>query len=235
KFPALISPDSPTQRVGGKVSKKFNSVAHKTPMLSLDNACSIDELREFHARVLKGLGNFLSKDIEYFVELKFDGLAVALTYEKGVFVQGATRGNGKEGEDITANLRTIKSIPLTIPMEKEKFNFLEVRGEVFMPRESFRELNKARETNEETPFVNPRNAAAGSLRLLDPAVTASRKLDIFVYSVGSMEPMPFKTHSEIQTTLQKFGFKLNKNHYICGNFEEILPYIERWKVEKNNL
>jgi DNA ligase (NAD+) len=119
-------------------------------------------LREFHARILKGLGNFVLKDIEYFVELKFDGLAVVLTYENGVFVQGATRGDGKEGEDITANLRTIKSIPLTIPMDKEKIDFLEVRGEVFMPRESFRELNKAREKDDKPLFVNPRNAAAGS-------------------------------------------------------------------------
>jgi len=122
KFPEFVCKESPTQRVGGKVSEKFNTVRHNTPMLSLDNTYSVDELREFHARVLKGLGNFLSKDIEYFVELKFDGLAVALTYENGVFVQGATRGDGKEGEDITANLRTIKSIPLTIPMAKEKID-----------------------------------------------------------------------------------------------------------------
>jgi len=119
KFPEFVCKESPTQRVGGKVSEKFNTVTHNTPMLSLDNTYSVDELREFHARVLKGLGNFLSKDIEYFVELKFDGLAVVLTYENGVFVQGATRGDGKEGEDITANLRTIKSIPLTIPMDKQ--------------------------------------------------------------------------------------------------------------------
>ena len=220
--------------MGGKVSEKFNTVRHSTPMLSLDNTYSVDELKDFHARVLKGLGNFPSKDIEYFVELKFDGLAVALTYEKGVFVQGATRGNGKEGEDITANLRTIKSIPLTIPMDKEKINFLEVRGEVFMPRESFRELNKIREEDNEVSFANPRNAAAGSLRLLDPAITASRRLDIFVYGL-SAEPVPIKTHSETQNMLQRLGFKLNMNHYICGCFEDVLPYVEKWRTEKNNL
>ena len=234
KFPEFICKESPTQRVGGKVSEKFNTVRHSTPMLSLDNTYSVDELKDFHARVLKGLGNFPSKDIEYFVELKFDGLAVALTYEKGVFVQGATRGNGKEGEDITANLRTIKSIPLTIPMDKEKINFLEVRGEVFMPRESFRELNKIREEDNEVSFANPRNAAAGSLRLLDPAVTASRRLDIFVYGL-SAEPVSIKTHSETQNMLQRLGFKLNMNHYICGCFEDVLPYVEKWRTEKNNL
>ena len=136
KFPEFIVPDSPTQRVGGKVAEKFTAVGHKTPMLSLSNTNSVDELRDFHERVVKGLGSSASIDIEYFVELKFDGLAVALTYENGVFVQGATRGNGKEGENITANLRTIKSIPLKIPVHRDKINFLEVRGEVFMPRES---------------------------------------------------------------------------------------------------
>ena len=235
KFPEFIVPDSPTQRVGGKVAEKFTAVAHKTPMLSLGNTNSVDELRDFHERVVKGLGSSASKDIEYFVELKFDGLAVALTYENGVFVQGATRGNGKEGEDITANLRTIKSIPLKIPVHRDKINFLEVRGEVFMPRESFCELNKIKESIGETPFANPRNAAAGSLRLLDPSTTASRKLDIFVYGIGSMEPTVFKTHSETQTKLKNLGFKLNKNHYICGNFEEVLPYIKKWKSEKEKL
>ena len=220
KFPEFICKESPTQRVGGKVSEKFNTVRHSTPMLSLDNTYSVDELKDFHARVLKGLGNFPSKNIEYFVELKFDGLAVALTYEKGVFVQGATRGNGEEGENITANLRTIKSIPLTIPMDKEKINFLEVRGEVFMPRESFRELNKIREKDNEVSFANPRNAAAGSLRLLDPAITASRRLDVFVYGL-SAEPVPIKTHSETQNMLQRLGFKMNMNHYICGCFENV--------------
>ena len=234
KFPEFICKESPTQRVGGKVSEKFNTVRHSTPMLSLDNTYSVDELKDFHARVLKGLGNFPSKNIEYFVELKFDGLAVALTYEKGVFVQGATRGNGKEGEDITANLRTIKSIPLTIPTDKEKIDFLEVRGEVFIPRKSFRELNKIREKDNEALFANPRNAAAGSLRLLDPAITAFRRLDIFVYGV-SAEPAPIKTHSETQNMLQRLGFKLNMNHYICGCFENVLPYVEKWRTEKNNL
>jgi DNA ligase (NAD+) len=236
KFPAFNSPVSPTQRVAGKVSEKFNTIAHKTPMLSLDNAYSINELRDFHERVLKGIKIFSSdKGIEYFVELKFDGLAVALTYEKGVFVKGTTRGNGKEGEDITANLKTIKSIPLVIPMKKLGIKLLEVRGEVFMPRKSFDELNKSRDAETEPLFVNPRNAAAGSLRLLDPSITASRKLDIFVYSIGFMEQMPYKTQSEVQATLETLGFKLNKNHYVCREFEEVLPYIEKWNIEKNNL
>ena len=235
KFPESVTPDSPTQRVGGKVAKRFTAVAHKTPMLSLDNAFSVDELKEFHQRVVKGLENVSSEDIEYFVELKFDGLAVTLTYENGVFIQGATRGNGKEGEDITANLRTIKSIPLNISTDKEKYGTLEVRGEVFMRRESFRELNKSREADDEAPFANPRNAAAGSLRLLDSSITAKRKLDIFVYGMGSTEPMPFKSHDEIQTALKNLGFKLNTNRHVCGSIEEVLPYIEKWQMEKDTL
>ncbi len=234
KFPEFICKESPTQRVSGEVSEKFKTVMHSTPMLSLDNAFDLDELKAFHNRVLKGLGGFTSKDIEYFVELKFDGLAVSLTYEKGVFVQGATRGNGIEGEDITANLRTIKSIPLTIPIGKEKNDLLEVRGEVFMPFESFCELNKVREKNNEVLFANPRNAAAGSLRLLDPKITASRKLDIFVYGI-SAEPASQKTHSETQEILKKIGFKVNANHYICRSFEDVLPYVEKWRTGKNNL
>lgn len=235
KFPNLITVDSPTQRVSGKVSDNFNSIAHKTPMLSLDNTYSIDELRDFHERVVRGLENIPQDKIEYFVELKFDGLAVALTYKSGVFVQGSTRGNGKEGEDITANLRTIKSIPLNISIDKEGFDFLEVRGEVFIPRESFYELNKIREVNGETPFANPRNAASGSLRLLDPSITASRNLDIFIYGVGSIGLQNFKTHSEIQAQLKNLGFKLNKNHYTCGSFKDVLPYIEKWKSKKEEL
>ena len=235
KFPESVTPDSPTQRVGGKVAKRFTAVAHKTPMLSLDNAFSVDELKEFHQRVVKGLENVSSEDIEYFVELKFDGLAVTLTYENGVFIQGATRGNGKEGEDITANLRTIKPIPLNISTDKEKYGTLEVRGEVFMRRESFRELNKSREADGEAPFANPRNAAAGSLRLLDSSITAKRKLDIFVYGMGSTEPMPFKSHDEIQAALKNLGFKLNTNRHVCGSIEEVLPYIEKWQMEKDTL
>ena len=235
KFLESVTPDSPTQRVGGKVAKRFTAVAHKTPMLSLDNAFSVDELKEFHQRVVKGLENVSSEDIEYFVELKFDGLAVTLTYENGVFIQGATRGNGKEGEDITANLRTIKSIPLNISTDKEKYGTLEVRGEVFMRRESFRELNKSREADGEAPFANPRNAAAGSLRLLDSSITAKRKLDIFVYGMGSTEPMPFKSHDEIQAALKNLGFKLNTNRHVCGSIEEVLPYIEKWQMEKDTL
>ncbi len=235
KFPESVTPDSPTQRVGGKVAKRFTAVAHKTPMLSLDNAFSVDELKEFHQRVVKGLENVSSEDIEYFVELKFDGLAVTLTYENGVFIQGATRGNGKEGEDITANLRTIKSIPLNISTDKEKYGTLEVRGEVFMRRESFRELNKSREADDEAPFANPRNAAAGSLRLLDSSITAKRKLDIFVYGMGPTEPMPFKSHDEIQAALKNLGFKLNTNRHVCGSIEEVLPYIEKWQMEKDTL
>ncbi|MCH8158106.1 MAG: NAD-dependent DNA ligase LigA, partial [Nitrospinae bacterium] len=233
--PEWVTPDSPTQRVGGKVADRFGAVVHKTPMLSLDNTYNVEELKEFHQRVVKGLKNVPPDEIEYFVELKFDGLAVTLTYEDGVFVQGATRGDGKQGEDITANLKTIKSIPLNIPAGKELFRVIEVRGEVFMPRKAFVELNQEREAQGESPFANPRNAAAGSLRLLDSAITKSRKLDIFVYGVGFMDSKPFATHFEMQAALKKMDFKLNPHRHLCKNFEEVLPYIEKWEKKKNEL
>ena len=216
KFPAFISSDSPTQRVGGKASEKFNAVAHKTPMLSLDNACSIDELREFHARVLKGLGNFLSKDIEYFVELKFDGLAVALTYEKGVFVQGATRGNGKEGEDITQNLMTIKDIPKIITAK----NFpseIDIRGEVFIQNDDFKNINNN--------FANPRNAASGSLRQKDPKVTSKIPLKFIAYTYGYAKNLNINSQSEFLSNLKLWGFKINQfNKTIKGIHNLILNH-----------
>ncbi|MEE2987199.1 MAG: NAD-dependent DNA ligase LigA [Nitrospinota bacterium] len=233
KYPQWVTPDSPTQRVGGKASENFRGVAHKVPMLSLDNTYNLEELKEFHNRVAKNLGR--EDRIEYVVELKFDGLAVTLTYENGSLVQGATRGDGKEGEDITVGLKTIRSIPLSIPMEQEPFKIIEVRGEVFMNREAFARLNETREAEGEPPFANPRNAAAGSIRLLDPAITASRPLDIFVYNIGYMDVIPFKTHWEALKKLQSLGFKTNKERKLCKSFDETLALIERWKTEKNKL
>ncbi len=225
RHPEWVTPDSPTQRVGGKVADRFDTVAHKIPMLSLDNTYNVGELKEFRGRVVKGLVGVSPDEIEYFVELKFDGLAVTLTYEDGIFVKGATRGDGKKGEDITANLKTIHSIPLNICAGKEKIKLMEVRGEVFMPRKSFQKLNEIRATTGETLFANPRNAAAGSLRLLDPSTTASRKLDIFVYGVGFMDPMPFSTQYEVQSELEKMGFHTNSKIYLFGNFYEVFTCI----------
>ncbi|GJL80030.1 MAG: DNA ligase [Nitrospinaceae bacterium] len=236
KHPDWVTPDSPTQRVGGKASERFESVVHKLPMLSLDNTYNLDEFRDFHNRVVKGLKNEIAEDkIEYVVELKIDGLGVTLSYENGLFTQGATRGDGRAGEDITANLRTIRSIPLTIPVEKEPFNFLEVRGEVYLDREAFVEFNKERKAGGQPEFANPRNAAAGSLRLLDPAITAQRPLDIFVYSVGHMDDMPFKTHHEAILKLKSLGFRVNPQTVLCKNFEETFSLIERWRDEKDHL
>ncbi len=235
QHPDWITPDSPTQRVGAKISEKFPPIAHKAPMLSLDNSYSLEEFQEFHDRVIKELGS--DQGLEYVVELKIDGLGVTLTYENGLFVQGATRGDGKTGEDITQNLRTIRSIPLQIPVESEKedFNFIEVRGEVFMNRSGFEKLNQHREQSGETVFANPRNAAAGSLRLLDPEITASRPLDIFIYTVGYMNSIPFATHYESLEKLKSLGFKMNPQTALCRSFDETLALIEKWREKKNQL
>lgn len=236
KHPDWVTSDSPTQRVGGKVSERFASIEHKTPMLSLDNTYNLDEFKDFHNRVAKGLKNEVPEEqIEYVVELKIDGLGVTLSYENGLFVQGATRGDGKAGEDITVNLRTIRSIPLKIPTENEAFKFLEVRGEVYLDRKAFAKINEERRANGQPEFVNPRNAAAGSLRLLDPSITARRPLDIFIYSVGYMDRMPFKTHFEAMQKLKALGFRSNPQTVLCKNFAETFALIERWREEKNTL
>ena len=229
--PKYVTPDSPTQRVGGKVDERFKAVVHPVPMLSLDNTYNVDEVRAFHQRVLRGLPDVHT--IEYVVELKFDGLAVALTYEDGLLVSGATRGDGLQGEDITANLRTIRSIPLKIDMEP--FHCVEVRGEVFMPKKEFERINAQREAEGEMPFANPRNAAAGGLRLLDPAVTAQRRLDIFIYGVGFLDANPFQTHYELQEKLSALRFPVNEHNRLCKNFESALALIEEFRDKRKEL
>src|SRR5690606_9819068 len=176
EFPELKTGDSPTVRVGGQVLESFQKVEHRIPMLSLGNAFNEQDLRDFDRRARQAVGDSIS----YVCELKIDGLAVSLRYEQGRFVQGSTRGDGEIGEDITVNLKTIRSIPLRLKKPVD----IEVRGEVYMPRSSFEKLNEARLQNEEEPFANPRNAAAGSLRQLDPKIAASRNLDIFLYSIA---------------------------------------------------
>lgn len=233
KHPEWITPDSPSQRVGGKASDKFETVVHKSPMLSLDNTYNVEELKEFHQRVVKNLET--EKDIEYVVDLKFDGLAVTLIYENGLFVQGATRGDGKAGEDVTAGLKTIRSIPLKIPVPNESFRYLEVRGEVYMERGAFQKLNVEREQKGESLFANPRNAAAGSLRLLDPAITASRPLNIFIYGIGHMDTFPFVTHFDAMRQLAALGFRVNSKHKLCAGFDEVLAEVEYWKKNKDAL
>lgn len=226
-FPDLITPDSPTQRVGGQVLEMFNKVQHESPMLSLGNAFGEADLRDFDRRVRQAVGD----TITYVCELKIDGLAISLKYENGLFVQGATRGDGETGEDITANLKTIRSIPLQI---KEPVT-LEVRGEAYMPKRSFEKLNQQKEENGEEPFANPRNAAAGSLRQLDPRIAASRHLDIFLYALANVENIGVESHSGSLDFLDELGFKTNKERRKCADIEEVISFIEEWSEKRPHL
>lgn len=212
KFPELITPDSPTQRVGGKVADGFSEVHHRVPLESLQDVFSFEELNDFDQRVRDAL----TTGVEYDVEPKVDGLSVALEYENGLFVRGATRGDGQVGEDVTENLKTIPSIPLRLP---EALPSLIVRGEVFMPKKSFEQLNADRELKGEALFANPRNAAAGSLRQLDPKIAASRKLDIRVFNIQWAEGKTFTTHAETLEYLLEQRFKVIP-HYSCSTIQE---------------
>lgn len=227
KYPEWMREDSPTQRVGGKPLAVFQKVTHNIPMLSLGNAFNEQDLRDFAKRA----GNGISDEVSFVCELKIDGLAISLTYQDGKFIQGATRGDGRIGEDITSNLRTIRSIPLSIPEQ----NRLEVRGEAFMPHKSFLALNEAREKKEEEPFANPRNAAAGSLRQLDPKIAAERNLDVFLYGVGEWENSDLESHSERLTRLRELGFKTNKEWRKCKDIDEVLEYIAYWTEHRKDL
>lgn len=225
--PELRLVDSPTQRVGGEVLKGFGEVVHKTPKLSLGNVFDENDIRDFHNRVVKSL----QQEVEYVIELKIDGLTVVLNYENGVFVQGATRGDGVRGEDITANLKTVKSIPLSLVDREE----LEVRGEVFMSKKAFEELNERREEQEEPVFANPRNASAGSLRQLDTKITAERPLDIFVFNLESIEGKSFDTHMESLEYLKQQGFKTSPYTQLCRNAEEIIEQCKQWADKRGEL
>lgn len=228
QFPQLQTPDSPTQRVGGAVLDAFQKVRHDTPMLSLGNAFNEEDLRDFDRRVHQLVGH---ADYSYVCELKIDGLAVALKYENGMFVQGATRGDGTTGEDITANLKTIHSIPLRL---SEPLT-MEVRGEAFMPKQSFIALNAIRDEKGEEPFANPRNAAAGSLRQLDPRIAASRNLDIFLYGIANPGPLGISTHSEGLDLLDTLGFKTNKERRVCQTIENVITYVEEQSEKRAKL
>jgi DNA ligase (NAD+) len=209
------------------VLKGFSEVVHKTPKLSLGNVFDDNDIRDFDARVKKAVGD----DVEYVLELKIDGLTVVLNYEKGLLVQGATRGDGIKGEDITSNLRTVKSIPLALQEEVD----LEVRGEVFIPKKSFEELNARREEQEEPLFANPRNAAAGSLRQLDTKVTAGRPLDIFVFSLESIREKAFDTHVEALEYLKELGFKVSSFLSVHKSSEEIIKKCSYWADKRGEL
>ncbi|WP_046175756.1 NAD-dependent DNA ligase LigA [Domibacillus indicus] len=228
QFPELQTPDSPTQRVGGSVLDAFQKVQHDTPMLSLGNAFNEADLHDFDRRVEQLVGH---SSYSYVCELKIDGLAVSLKYESGLFVQGATRGDGTTGEDITANLKTIRSIPLRL----QKPLTMEVRGEAFMPKQSFIALNAIRDEKGEEPFANPRNAAAGSLRQLDPRIAASRNLDIFLYGIANPGPLGISTHSEGLDLLDSLGFKTNKERRVCATIDEVILYVKEQSEKRKQL
>ena len=234
EYPELRSPNSPTQRVGAPPLEEFEIVRHSIPMLSLANAFDESEARDFDKRVKKFLGS--SSDTPYVAEPKLDGLAVELVYERGQFVVGSTRGDGVNGENITQNLRTIKTIPLQlirkeIPVPER----LEVRGEVIMQLNKFKSLNRKREEMGEPPFANPRNAAAGSVRQLDSKITAERPLEIYCYGLGEIRGRTFKTHWEILQTFPKWGLRTNPHIQKCQNIDEVLEYYHEMNEKREKL
>ncbi|MDA2927489.1 NAD-dependent DNA ligase LigA [Acidobacteria bacterium AH-259-G07] len=231
EYPELASPDSPVQRIGGEPQKKFQKVQHRRPMLSLANAFDEAELRAFYKRIRNLLE---SVEIDFVTELKIDGVAVALSYEDGVFVRGATRGNGLIGEDITANLRTIRAIPLKL-RDNKKPEVVEVRGEAYLPISAFERINEERAQEGESPFANPRNAAAGALRQLNPQVTASRPLAFFAYSVGYLEGLNFRTQIQVLEQLREWGFPVNPQHRYQPSMEEVIRFCHEWESKRKSL
>ncbi|MEE9285443.1 MAG: NAD-dependent DNA ligase LigA [Dehalococcoidia bacterium] len=231
QHPDLVTPDSPTQRVGAAPLDAFRTVQHPVPLLSLANAFDRDELAAWHARAMRLLDG---ETFEMVCELKIDGLAVAITYEDGLLATGATRGDGVTGEDVTQNLRTIRSIPLSLPRDRAPRRF-EVRGEVYMPRSGFERMNRQRTEAGQSLFANPRNAAAGALRQLDPRITATRPLDIFVYGVGwSDDAMP-DNHWDTLKRLADLGFKLNPHNRLCPTVEAVEDYYREWVEKRDDL
>ncbi len=227
QYPDLITSDSPTQRVGGKVLEGFEKVTHDIPLYSLNDVFSKEELIAFDQRVQKAVGRV----VDYCCELKIDGLSVSLRYEDGNFVRGATRGDGTVGENITENLKTVRSVPIKL---KEPMN-IEVRGECFMPKRSFVQLNQDREAEGKDIFANPRNAAAGSLRQLDSKITAKRNLDTFLYTVADFGPMQAKTQYDALEELEKIGFHTNREKRLCQSIDEVWSYIEEYHDKRVDL
>lgn len=228
QFPSLSTPFSPTKRVGGRPREGFATVRHHTPMLSLSNAFDGSELKEFDRRVRQALPD---QEISYVVEPKVDGLAVSLYYENGILVRGATRGDGETGEDISENLKTIRSVPLRL---REAVPVLEVRGEAYMAKDSFARLNESREEAGEPLFANPRNAAAGTLRQLDPKVTARRRLGLFVHGIGVSEGISRASHSEVLELLKQLGFKVNE-YRLFNEIGEVTEYCRKWQAGRFDL
>ena len=229
EFPDLKLPYSPTSRVGGTITKDFETVIHKYRMLSLGNTYSIEELEDFDARVKKGLG---TDDYEYFCELKFDGVAISLIYENGMLRRGVTRGDGTKGDDITNNVKTIRTIPLKI--DKPISDSFEVRGEVFMAKELFIELNESRIKEGEAPLANPRNTTSGTLKMQDSSVVASRKLNCYLYTYLD-DNETFKTHEESIHFMEGAGFNISQTYEKCASIKEVIAYINKWNEERHKL
>ncbi len=231
--PELVTSDSPTQRVGSDLTKDFPSVSHSTPMLSLANSYDENDLIDFDKRVKNILNT--EDDIEYVTELKIDGVSISIIYENGVLSRAATRGDGYVGEDVTANVKTIKSVPLLVNLTKLKFpQIFEVRGEVFMEIEEFKKFNAKREQEGLKLFANPRNSSAGTLKLQDPKMVASRPLDIFVYYFLSEDQSFYTQYSNLEH-LKKLGFKTNPNYKLCSNINEVLQFCQNWGKNRNDL
>lgn len=231
KFPRFITPDSPTQRVGGEPTKEFPVVRHRIPMLSLANTYNEVEIRDFDRRVRSLLNP--GESYEYVCELKIDGLAISLIYENGLLVTGATRGDGYQGDDVTHNIRTIRSIPLRVEPYKGILNF-EVRGEIYYPLKEFERFNAARVARGEPPFANPRNAAAGSIKMQDPREVAERPLQVLFYYLLGAETL-LKTHSECLKALQKMHFPVSPYYQICQGVEEVIDYWNSWQEKRTTL
>ena len=230
-YPSLITPDSPTQRIGGAPTKEFATVLHDPPMLSLANSYSEEEIRDFDRRVRELLGTATPA---YVAELKIDGVAITLRYRGGLFVQGATRGDGVQGDDITGNLRTVRSLPLRLRKAGKGFEDIVVRGEAFMPREGFAALNTEREAREEKTFINPRNAAAGTLKLQDPAIVAERPIHCFMYALYAPQAR-LRSHSANLDELRAFGFPVNPHSRRCTSMDEVLAFWKHWEEHRDEL
>ncbi|MFQ6032675.1 MAG: NAD-dependent DNA ligase LigA, partial [Candidatus Zixiibacteriota bacterium] len=233
KYPELVTPDSPTQRVGATPLEEFKTVRHSLPMLSLNKATTEAEFLDFHRRVLE-LSGADEKKIKYTVEPKFDGLAVELVYENGILTVGSTRGDGVVGEDVTLNLRTIKTVPLKL-MGEAYPSLMEVRGEVIMHKDDFERLNKEREKTGEPLFANPRNAAAGSVRQLDPKITSTRPLNMSAYAVGRVEGKKLTNHWDSILYLKQLGFKISQYVELCQSVEQVKEYYQKIQDIRNDL
>ncbi|MGB9721521.1 MAG: NAD-dependent DNA ligase LigA [bacterium] len=231
RFPELITPDSPTQRIGGKPLKEFKTVEHKIKMLSLDNTYSEEELLEFDKRVRKGLG----RNVKYEVTLKVDGVAVSLQYKEGRLVLGATRGDGIHGDDITQNIKTIKSVPLQLLTEDRELKNIEVRGEVYLSKKNFEKMNKEREEQGESTFANPRNATAGTIKLLDSKEVARRNLDLFIHTIPAQPGPHHPSHYETLKKLGEAGFKVIPHIELCDSIQEVIEYMKKWEDKRETL